>query len=113
LHPPFSEEQEVTLIIILPGDLSAQGVLAKLFTKSGRKPPANSLEILEEIGLTGTVGEFIEEQEEVAYKHRRLLASETYSKLTGAKWPAMAVVRLLTLLKMEDFDRRVKTEDED
>lgn len=94
-------------------DLSARGVLAKLFTNSGRQAPLNSLEILEEVGLTGTVGEFIKEQEEVAYRHRRLLASETYSKLKGAKWPAMAIVRLLTLLKMEDFEsNRIKVEDD-
>jgi len=79
-------------------------VLAKLFTNSGRQAPANSLEILEEVGLTGTVGEFTKEQEEVTYRHRRLLASETYSKLKSAKWPATAIVRLLTLLKMEDFE---------
>ena len=90
--------------------MKAEDVLAKLFTRAGRVPPVNALETLQSLGLTGTVGQFIEEQEELTEKHRKNFAIETSVKLGKANWPSIAKFRLLSMLNMEavkqeSFDR--------
>lgn len=84
-----------------PDSTKAEDVLAKLFTKAGRVPPTNALETLHSLGLTGTIGQFMEEQEELGDKHKKYFAAETFSTLEKANWPSIAKFRLLSMLNME------------